>query len=272
MNQVKIWTLGAVNTSADREISWSGTMPNYADSDILIIDLSTLTRDRLSHIDKKNYHITKEAIMDKCRNGGKIIFITAPYLTIQEGVTYTSILSGRPPQIRYFPHTNYDLSPISLNTKEVPEGEGIVYDKHGITENPFLSYLSNVKKFKFYLTELNYDDLSAKDGSVSIMADFDVKDKSGHILGRVFEISSARGQVIFLPPPTLISTSDAINKIIEKLRGGSNSKETQVPNWTNDLIIPTLNEKQEELSDLELKRNSVNEEIIQDYFMQMDLT
>lgn len=222
MKQVKIWTLGVeTKTNADRSIYWgSATLPNYADTDVLIIDLSTLTKGQLEIIVKKRDHLqyTKESILDKCMNGGKIIFITTPNFSIMQPYALYSAFKSTP-SVHYNTHTNYDLSPISLDTTKVPEGVGVLYDEQGVTAHPFGTYLTNVKKFKFYLKDFDAKKIKQKHGQISIIRNYDVKDGSGHNLGIGFEIEPGKGQVIFLPPPTLISTSEAINKIIEELRG-----------------------------------------------------
>ncbi len=81
MAQIKIWTLGTKNTDADREISWDSVLPNYADANILIINLRTLSTSKLVHNNREDHFKAQKAILDKCMNGGKVIIITASYLS-----------------------------------------------------------------------------------------------------------------------------------------------------------------------------------------------
>ena len=41
----KIWVLGGSASGADRSISWQASLPNLANSDILIIDLGTVPKE-----------------------------------------------------------------------------------------------------------------------------------------------------------------------------------------------------------------------------------
>jgi hypothetical protein len=56
-NSELIWVLGAKNDNADKSILWNEEFPNFADPDILIINLSSLDRKMRDKIDKSSFHI-----------------------------------------------------------------------------------------------------------------------------------------------------------------------------------------------------------------------
>ena len=108
-----IWVLGENNTNADKSIDWDSQFPNFADPDIIIVNLQSLTDEVLQRIDKEKYNHAREDLHDKFLGRGKIIFITASFIECSDPVVYT----------------NYDLAPVHFQTVNVREGNKIEFDE-----------------------------------------------------------------------------------------------------------------------------------------------
>lgn len=244
-----IWVLGDEVPNADRSISWDSSFPNFADPDILIINLQTLTEQVLTRIDKTKYNLAKNTIHDKFLNEGIIIFITAPYFMISDRVLYT----------------NYDLAPVHFKTQKVQEGYKIDYDE---TDNEFAPYVEEIGKFDFYLDgistayQLAYR-IGTKEENLEFTKDlkYDIKDNAGHTLGSSVSLKSNKGIAIFLPPATKITLSEAINKILE-IYGKTTGKET-IPNWVASISLPSIKEKSIKAEELQSQKKKIEDQIKQ---------
>src|SRR5919106_2845142 len=75
----QIWVFGAQCAEADRSIQWKDSYPNFADLDILIVNLTLLTIAICDSIDKRAYSQAQEMIWDKFCYGGTLIFITSSW-------------------------------------------------------------------------------------------------------------------------------------------------------------------------------------------------
>jgi hypothetical protein len=75
----QIWVLGAQCAEADRSIQWKDSYPNFADLDILIVNLTSLTIAICDSIDKRAHSQAQEMIWDKFCYGGTLIFITSSW-------------------------------------------------------------------------------------------------------------------------------------------------------------------------------------------------
>ncbi len=64
----RIWVLGAKCYNADRSIQWDSEFPNFADPDILIINLTSLTKEVLERIRDK-YIVSRDSIVKKFSSG-----------------------------------------------------------------------------------------------------------------------------------------------------------------------------------------------------------
>src|SRR5881396_2495150 len=109
----KIWVLGGKSRNADMSIPWNAPFPNFADPDILIINLDTLD-DRAvpGVVDKTKFQRAMVDINDKFMNGmGNIVLITSPRSS-------TDVQNK----------SQYDLSPVRFSTVPVQEGRNIKFD------------------------------------------------------------------------------------------------------------------------------------------------
>jgi hypothetical protein len=129
-NQLLVWVLGSDNPNADKCIQWDAPFPNFADADVLIVNLQSLTKEILERNSLKMKNAAQE-IFEKSINEGELIFITAPK------IISTSI--GVP--------STYILSPVDFQTRIVSPGTKIRFDEN----HRFRSYYSEVRSYDFYL-------------------------------------------------------------------------------------------------------------------------
>lgn len=255
----KIWVLGDYNTNADKTISWyESKFPYFADPDILIINVTTLDKKALENIKREDYELIQKTLADKFLHGGTIIVITAPAIGITKD---------------YSPYFNYGVVPIAPRTQQTTEGEEVVYNKD-VKENPFLSYLKHVKKFKFYLDDFDLSRVQSKNVTalkiqeIAPMQERKITDKAGHILGITFGRRGSDAQLVFLPPVTDISITDGINEIVDSLRKSNPQVQESAPLWTSDISVTGISEKESYLKklesqklEIETKINSVKDEM-----------
>lgn len=246
-----IWVLGAVGTKADKHIEWSYSWPYFGDSDILIINLESLSEQLLELLEPEKVIKAEQIIFDRFTHGGIIIIITSP--RFEKEVKHNLL-------------TNYYLSPIDAETQTVEEGHEIQYDKE---KHPFSDYLKHVKKFDFYLKDYNFEKLRSRtriffSGHNPIyLRDYQVTDKAGHDLGYGFgSTASSTGKVIFLPP-TKYSTIDEINTIIDSLRKEPQEIGEWEPDWANKIKVTGMSDLEKEIEDLNKKKVSLEKEIIE---------
>jgi len=245
----KIWVLGSSGTNADKNIEWVYSWPNFSDPDIVVLNLTSL-RDSLIQISEyEKFREAQEAIIDKFLNGGTVIVITAP-----------NFIAKLKDNIRI---SNYFLSPIEIQTKQVTEGQSVVY-----TDNHFFSsYLKNVKKFRFYFERYQFNKIQSRAKSMNVTGKeiyldaYRVTDKSAHTIGCGFTAEGATGQLIFLPPVTDTTDLEGINKIVECYHK-TKLKEIEIPpDWATKVPIFSLDEKIQEITKLDSQVDDLQKKI-----------
>ena len=85
-----VWVIGEKNTNADKSIDWDSKFSNLVDPDIVIVNLSSLTKDVLERIDKSKFEQARLDLHDKFLGGGKIIFITASFIDYSNPTVYSN--------------------------------------------------------------------------------------------------------------------------------------------------------------------------------------
>ena len=243
----KIWILGNKHTHADKSILWDEPFPNLGDPDVLIVDLTPLTKEILDRTDKDKLNQLYSILRDKFLHGGTIIILTPT----------------EPPPVLYY------FLPVIPSFTLVPDGFSIKSDP----DHRFMSYLEAVKKFTFYISNFDLDrinfSLSSDYPNSNIrcmpVSDQGVADNSGHRLGATFSIFiqengvvthvKESGKLVFLPPYTE-SSDDALEKIICRYRQTSANKEPE-PQWAANIILPSLNDIQNKINALESKKKEL---------------
>ena len=243
----KIWILGNEHTHADKSILWDEPFPNLGDPDVLIVDLTPLTKEILDRTDQDKLNQLSFILRDKFLHGGTIIVLTP----------------SEPLSV------SYDFLPVAPSFTSVPDGFNIKPN----SGHYFMSYLKAVKKFTFYIQRFGSgsinlspsSDHTGPDISCSPVSDQGVTDNSGHSLGATFSIfiqengvvthAEGSGKLVFLPPYTE-SSDDALEKIICRYRPTSVNKEPE-PQWAANVILPSLNDIQNKINALESKKKEL---------------
>ena len=243
----KIWILGNEHTHADKSILWDEPFPNLGDPDVLIVDLTPLTKEILDRTDQDKLNQLSFILRDKFLHGGTIIVLTP----------------SEPLSV------SYDFLPVAPSFTSVPDGFNIKPN----SGHYFMSYLKAVKKFTFYIQRFGSgsidlspsSDHTGPDISCSPVSDQGVTDNSGHRLGATFSIfiqendvvrrAEGSGKLVFLPPYTE-SSDDALEKIICRYRQTGVNKEPE-PQWAANVILPSLNDIQNKINALESKKKEL---------------
>ena len=243
----KIWILGNKHTHADKSILWDEPFPNLGDPDVLIVDLTPLTKEILDRTDQDKLNQLSSVLRDKFLHGGTIIVLTP-----------SKPLS-----------TFYYFLPVVPSFTPVPDGFSIKPDP----DHWFMSYLEAVKKFTFYIRHFDSDhinhllnsDYIGPNTSCSSVSDQGVTDNSGHRLGATFSIFiqengvvthvKESGKLVFLPPYTE-SSDDALEKIICRYRQTGINKEPEPP-WTASVRLSSLDNIQNKINALESKKKEL---------------
>src|SRR5437870_3770061 len=246
-----VWALGAKNINANKAVGWDEPFPNFADPDVLIVNLESLDSKTLERVDRAKILKAKEDIFDKfSHSAGNIIFITSHAQS-------------------YKVYNNKDLSPLSFNVVPVQEGSNIKVENG----HPFSQYLSKVGRFSFYLEQFDIaleiiSKLKRNKNELFLetLPNQTARDNAGHVLSISFKVIShpattkySSGQIAFLPPCKDISTEEAINDIIEVFKK-KESKETP-PEWTSLIDLPGLKNVNDEIAQLNSTKASIEAQI-----------
>jgi len=244
---LNIWVLGEIKTNADKHIEWNYRWPNFADADVLIINLSSIDESRMELLKYNDVAEASTTILDRFLHGGIVIVITGPEFSAKLKPTGWV--------------TNYHLCPIDITTQDVTEGTQIEYEKN----HPFVSYLKYVKKFKFTITKADTKKILATpsatfaDPLAYVVSDH-ITDKAGHDLGLGYAATGG-GQIIIIPAVTEISIRDGINKIIETYKKPEEEKPELLPDWIKNVKLFGLNELQEKINQLNSQKFQIETEI-----------
>lgn len=265
----EVWLLGNSHPAADRSIDWHDRLPNLGDPDVLILDMTTLTKEVLHGIDSREIEQAQRAIRDKLLAGNvTVIVITQP--AFSDPPAYRGLVRLISPKGGVLSdlgaHSSYRLLPVLLSTESVRTGKRIIVDDG----HDFKAYLDAVTHYGFYISEyaeridghglpLHFE---REDGQ-------NVEDNSGHDLGFVLTFGAtdgggstrpkSRGRLVFLPPPTEPSGA-AIEKILSVYGKASPGGEAP-PAWSNALSLPQAEQLQEKISRLEGHVTEVLEEV-----------
>lgn len=256
----KVWVIGKYGTNADREFGWdSSTIPHLADADVLILDLTSLNQITFEKMARTNYLQIRDATHDKFLNGGIVIFITKEYFKFDKS---------------FYTYSNYDFSPIDLTTHSVGKGEEIIFREHSRSENPFLSYLENVKSFNFYLEKFSSSSINSRlqklktAHKIVYYQNREITDKDNHVLSRTYVIVNDNlddhgeyGSITFLPPTTEILVVEGIKKLIQNLKSHAQDEKETPPEWVTRIPIHGIDMKIAELEKLNKDKEDLENKI-----------
>ena len=271
---MRVWVLGANNPNADKCIQWDSEFPNFADADILIVNLDSLNSEILKRNSSKMKNAAQE-IFEKSINGGELFFLTAPKMK-SHSIDIPS---------------NYILSPIVFETQVVSLGTKFEF----APTHKFSSYYKEVKNYNFYLYSpvvseyaLNSKATTAKmkivtdwiayskgiGGSLGVQEEsgLTVVDNVGRMLSGTFRVVyHDRSQVLdnkyvkcvggiinYLPLLDGTTSTDESIDIILNILGKSTSKES-FPQWVTDVNIEGMGLLNKNM--LDLQNNVANLEL-----------
>ena len=269
-----VWLLGNTHPNADRSIGWdAGPFPNLGDPDVLLVDLATLTPPVLERIGRAKLEQAQPLIRDKILHRGIVVVMTQPLLLAGPSTTPGTGAPPSPLSLLDDPlvHSNYQIFPTRLATRDVPKGKTIVVDQ----AHDFKEYAGNVREFSFYIE--NYYPRAVLDtdiGSKIVLAAVDgqgIKDNSGHNLGLTLTAAVVdhyggtsrphenTGQLVFLPPPT--EPADvAIGRILSAC-GKSAPHAEAPPAWAELLSPGPASENRARIAELEARKAEIQGEI-----------
>ena len=262
----QVWLLGGTHPAADKSIIWGDQLPNLGDSDVLIVDMTTLTKEALRKIDHREIDQAQKAIRDKLLAGdATVIVITQPEFSAQPAYAGVVRLISPNGGILSDPdaYSSHRLLPVALETTSVRAGSRIAVDDG----HDFREYLDAVTHFEFYIS-----DYAARIDRHGPAPDFEkedgqgVRDNSGHDLGFTLIARPAGGQgtahtksegrLVLLPPPTEPADA-AIGRILSVYGKGSLGAEAP-PAWSKGLSLPQADQLQEQISELERRINEAH--------------
>jgi hypothetical protein len=245
----KIWVLGAKSNYAHDDFEWYDGFPNFSDPDILIINLTSLTKEVLESIQRTRsaeYINARNSIKDKFISGGTLIFIIAHRFSLSENYDV--------------PHlSNWYFSPFSIGTANVKDGRVVRPSQ----DYEFQEYISHVKTFNYNLIGIQQVIREIK--SITTPSRYKVRDNSDNYLGIGFETrdlkepSSRNGKVIYLPPPTDITVEGAIDLLLQKFGRGTGREPP--PKWVFQIPLTGLDEIKQELENLETAKKTLEQKI-----------
>ena len=270
-----VWLLGNTHPNADRSVRWDDEpFPYLGDPDALVVDLTTLTGPELERIGKTKLDQAGQLIRDKLFSRGTVVAITQPLLQIDpdrpQGADRPALHTPR-----YAPnpnaYTNYQIFPIKISTRDVPDGGTILVGP----DHTFRDYVGHVGKFSFYIerhTPRDILDVSKRSVNTALTAvrGQEIKDNSGPDLGLTLAVGAAgdhpaksphkgTGQLVFLPPPTE-PIDEAIGRILSAL--GKNAPHAEpLPVWAEQLSLGHANEYKEQTAKLKEDKAKIEGEI-----------
>lgn len=251
----KIWVLGGKASNADKNIAWQRDIPNLSNSDKLIIDLNTLP---------SGVPIPKSELGNYLRYmimaGKSIYVILAP-----EPINHLSdVLPVFPEQVVIKP---CDFDKINLlDARDIPN-EIVEYCKYVENCTFFInqidpSFLLNCLHPKAWNRENYYfsdeidhllqenilEVLNVSCQTIGCACKYSILNSGNTVLEQT-------GPIFFLPPPTKINSSEAVQVLVNSLI--DISLKEQEPEWVSKLQMPKTDQLKKQIS----KENEKVEEI-----------
>jgi len=223
-----IWLLGNEVTGVQKCLQWyASDIPNFADCNTLIVDMTTLDPQTLHGIEYKKCKELFNGILSRYKAGGEIICIINESFSAK---TYEDYVID-----------NYFWCPIRLQINKVKPA------KSWQPSEPFqfADYMNAVKEWNLVLEQektLPKHDWNSYESYASINIQYLVLSNSNEIIAGTF--SSAMpgfAGIIHLLPPTSNSKED-IKRILKNFGVTEKISTSTPPNWIESISIPKLTE------------------------------
>ena len=268
----RVWLLGNDHPGADRSLKWDGSIGNLSDPDVLIVDLTGLTRDVLQRIDKGNLDQALKSITDKLLYGGTVVVITQPEFSIRPNRPPTARPAGAYGRVVLtgpYAYSNYHILPINIVTTTV-EANSVI---RAVDGHRFKGYIDAVKDYNFIINIVDDkfppDSTGAPLASLRWLHEGGITDNSGRVLGLVLEVKEldhhgrlrqalGPGHLVLLPPPTE-QIGEAIGRILSVYK--TPSPAGTPPAWVERLLLGPVAENRARIADLEAHKAEIQGEI-----------
>ena len=249
-----IWVLGSKHPNAHKSVSWGSPFPNFANCDILIVNLQSLGSEQFSKRQMELLGEARKYIFDLLMTGEKEVFIISS--------------------------SNQNLLgwlPIYPNIREIARGEIGDYD----VESPADKYMKMVEYCPYYIHSFEsryaYDLTNPEsefheyypftsearfcpdDFRCNVNVYSAIENKAKQLVGGSFRYlirygyegdeRFVSGFFHFLPPPTRCTAEQAIDIMINILMGGELIESP--PSWENEIDLPELQDVQRQIIEKE---------------------
>jgi len=243
---VKIWVLGGKVSNADKSIPWQESIPfNLSNSDRLIIDLNTIPSSITLPLNEIRDYI-RYMLMS-----GKELYVILSPASVKNSSNLQKMLPFYPTLVEVKPCDFDCINPLDWN--EIP--------------NEIVEYCKYVEHCPFYVNYINHNYLwnclnpesgwnvppkysfSQQINSIRIIHNFEILNVSQQSIGLTskYEILDNKpsvlhttGQINFLPPSTKISSSEAIEVLVNSIIGVEFKEEE--PKWVSKTYLPKIDE------------------------------
>lgn len=235
----RIWVLGGKASSADDNIPWQKEIPNVANSDKLIVDLNTIP---------SGVAIPEYELRDYLRYmmmSGKVIYVILPSL-VKNANTRIDMFPVFPTLIEIKPCDYDSINP--LDTEDAPseiteyckyigacrffiDDIDCIYLRNALNPEsgwnletyPFSREINSIEQV--YTLEI----LNVSYQPIGLASKYVIRNGKGKSLHET-------GQIIFLPPPSIITSGEAVEILVNSLRGREFREEE--PDWISNVHLP----------------------------------
>ena len=257
-----IWVLGSKHPNAHKSISWNSPFPNFANCDILIVNLQSLGDEQFAKRGEELFEKAQRYVFDLLMTGEKeAIIVLSPKRSCREWLPLFPILRGTA-QIDVGKYSA--KSPTNEYMKEVETCSFYIhaFDMRYFKEktDPDSKYHEN---YPFTGEASEYTD--AYSCGVYVHKDSEILNKANQSIGcRVcfvidygYELKKkfSSGDLSFLPPPTKCTAEAAIDVMVNILTGGE-LKESP-PQWESKIELPGLQDVQRQIIEKEREKEKL---------------
>jgi hypothetical protein len=246
----RIWVLGGKASNADRSIPWQENIPNIANSDKLFIDLNTIP---------PSLSIPEYEIRDYLRYmmmAGKVIYVILSPTSVEDTGRLFNMLPVVPELVKVKPCDFDSINPLAVENvpDEITEYykyvENCTFFINAIDVrylwgclNPETHWAPEKYSFSNWIKYLRQIDilkiLNVSCQSIGLASQFELLNADKEILHKT-------GQIIFLPPPTRIISSEIVEVMVNSLRGMEFREEE--PDWVLEIRLPKTGELDQQIS------------------------
>ena len=265
-----------------KTVTWSEELPNIADFDVVIMDLTSLYSDVENNKIELNdlRYPNKDAVGKLIESNGELIVISYPTTRLTQNVIRrretrggipTTVITHTPTPQEARPRNDlYWWSPIPIKNI-IEHGSSVLpentrfreYIEQGIKEWYYYLELSEWAANLSYVRWIEYNNepiaLNRYDKPIAASFSITVKEKQEYeIEARVISTS---GPVIILPPPTEFTIEEAIRLILAKLYGVA--LESVEPEWLRNYKVPGEADLEEDIRSSEQRMEGEKRKIEQ---------